>query len=138
MWMYTAQILAYLLAWRHMHSMDLYVRSHVRVSPDSLDDVSMLLKMEMKVCHWVNGALIQIDRTSLFCTTDALALDMNRYLGLSPHSSSGTSLVRFRFHFRFLPPLIRLTLPRNDSLASKDALILSTCRNHGSMRKIEI
>lgn len=82
--------------------------------------------------------LIQIDRTSLFCTTDALALDMNRYLGLSPHSSSGTSLVRFRFHFRFLPPLIRLTLPRNDSLASKDALILSTCRNHRSMRKIEI
>lgn len=83
--------------------------------------------------------LIQIDRTSLFCTMDALAPDTNRYLfGFSPHFPSGTSLVRFRFHFHFLPSLIRLILPRNDSLVSKDARILSTCRNHGPMRKIEI
>lgn len=111
-----------------MHSMDLYVRSHVRgiLAGFSRWRVSMLLKMEMKVCHWVNGALFFVlltfssywfRLTVPLCSvsTDALAPDTNRYLfarvfHLAPHPPP--LLLRFRFHFRFLPPLIRLTLPR--------------------------
>lgn len=148
--MYTAQILAYLLAWRrHMHRhMDLYVRPGTRArdfAGFSRWRVSMLLKMEMKVCHWVNGALFFVlltfssywfRLTVPLCSvsTDALAPDTNRYLfarvfHLAPHPTPPPPpppFLRFRFHSRFLPPLIRLTLPRkrSSSLAGKDARIL--------------
>lgn len=100
-----------------MHSMDLYVRSHVRgiLAGFSRWRVSMLLKMEMKVCHWVNGALFFVlltfssywfRLTVPLCSvsTDALAPDTNRYLfarvfHLAPHPPSSPPSFSFSFSF---------------------------------------
>lgn len=152
--MYTAQILAYLLAWRrHMHSMDLYVRSHVRgiLAGFSRWRVSMLLKMEMKVCHWVNGALFFVlltfssywfRLTVPLCSvsTDALAPDTNRYLfarvfHLAPHPPPLLSSFVFVFIFVSFLLLFVLHFQGNDSLWLAKTLEFFACRNHGPMRK---
>lgn len=142
----------------HRH-MDLYVRPGTRArdfAGFSRWRVSMLLKMEMKVCHWVNGALFFVlltfssywfRLTVPLCSvsTDALAPDTNRYLfarvfHLAPHPTPPHPplLPSFVFVFILVSFLLLFVLhfQGNDPpLWLEKTLEFFTCRNHGPMRK---
>lgn len=136
----------------HRH-MDLYVRPGTRArdfAGFSRWRVSMLLKMEMKVCHWVNGALFFVlltfssywfRLTVPLCSvsTDALAPDTNRYLfarvfHLAPHPTPPpppSSLPSFSFSFSF-------PSSSYSSYTSKETILLSGWKRRSNSLRVEI